>query len=40
MYQAFIIATRPYPEKASEDQFYLDLDSAESFVRLDHQYLV
>ena len=28
MYQAFIVATRPYPEKAADDQFHLDLDSA------------
>ena len=28
MYQAFIVATRPFPEKAAEDQFHLDLDSA------------
>jgi hypothetical protein len=28
MYQALIVATRPFPEKAAEDQFHLDLDSA------------
>lgn len=28
MYQAFIVATRPYPEKAANDQFHLDLHSA------------
>ena len=28
MYQAFIVATRPYPEKAADDQFHPDLDSA------------
>ena len=28
MYQAFIVATRPYPEKAADDQFHLDLDLA------------
>jgi hypothetical protein len=28
MYQAFIVATRPYPEKAAADHFHFDPESA------------
>ncbi len=27
MYQAFIVATRPYPEKAADDHFHFDRES-------------